>query len=165
MKRILERGSDWPVTELSKEVRVKDLQSVLRFGNHKGATANPALLRELIKKDVKHGYALVLPLAKVHRIPGLSLAPMNIQKQNTINETGRIVDKDRLTHDQSYDWSVGSSVNSRVDKTQLLPCMFGACIKRLANWAVAARKEFPNRRILATKVDYKSAYRRCHVTS
>ena len=31
------------------------------------------------------------------------------------------------------------------------------------NWAVATRHKLPGRRILATKVDYKSAYRRCHL--
>ena len=65
---------------------------------------------------------------------------MNIMNQNTIDEHGRIVGKDRLTHDQSYEWSgSGTSVNSRVEKERLLPCRFGACIKRIINWAVAAR--------------------------
>ena len=66
------------------------------------------------------------------------MAPMNIQRQDTIDEFGRIIPKDRLTHDQSYKWKSGTSVNSR---------------------AVAARRKYPNRRIL----DYKSAYRRCHL--
>eukprot|EP00957_Ditylum_brightwellii_P140428 10699504-Ditylum_brightwellii.AAC.1 len=44
-------------------------------------------------------------------------------KQNTIDETGRIVEKDRLTHDQSCEWSGGKLVNSRVDKDALLPCI------------------------------------------
>ena len=33
------------------------------------------------------------------------------------------------------------------------------------NWAVAARMKFPSRRIFASKIDYKSAYRRCHLGS
>ena len=41
--------------------------------------------------------------------------------------------------------------------------MFGGTLRRLINWAVAARKRFPSYRILATKADFKSAYRRCHL--
>jgi hypothetical protein len=44
------------------------------------------------------------------------MAPMNIMAQNTISELGKIVPKDRLTHDQSWKWSSGTSVNSRVQK-------------------------------------------------
>jgi hypothetical protein len=29
---------------------------------------------------------------------------MNIQHQNTIDEMRKIIDKERLTHDQSYKW-------------------------------------------------------------
>jgi len=41
--------------------------------------------------------------------------------------------------------------------------MYGACLKRLVNWACAARKEHPTVKIYASKVDFKSAYRRCHL--
>jgi hypothetical protein len=43
--------------------------------------------------------------------------------------------------------------------------MFGACIKRIVNWAVAARKLYPHQKILSTKADYKSAYRRDHLSA
>ena len=44
------------------------------------------------------------------------MAPMNIMAQNTIDEFGRVVSKDRLPHDQSWKWGSGTSVNSRVRK-------------------------------------------------
>ena len=88
---------------------------------------------------------------------------MNVMKQHSIDECVRIVEKDRLTHDQSYKWGSGTSVNSRVDKDLLLPCKFGACLKRLMNWAVAARKKCPDSKKSASKIDYKSAYRRFHL--
>jgi hypothetical protein len=163
MKKILENGSDWPTDDLDDDSRATDLVEALEFTNHKGAIKNPDLLRKLCEKDVKYGYGLVLPLNKLLRLQGYLMAPMNIMRQNTIDECGRIIEKDRLTHDQSYVWGSGTSVNTRIDKSELLPCMFGHCIKRLVNWAVAARKKYPTRRILATKIDYKSAYRRCHL--
>ena len=45
----------------------------------------------------------------------------------------------------------------------MLPCMYGACLRRLTNWACAARAMYPNIAIFASKVDFKSAYRRCHL--
>jgi hypothetical protein len=41
---------------------------------------------------------------------------MNTMAQNTIEELGRIVPKDRLTHYQSWEWRSGTLVNSRVQK-------------------------------------------------
>ena len=165
MKLILQNGSCWPMEDLPLQEKSNDLQEALAFGNHKGATSNPEVLRDLVKKDVTFGYGLVLPLDKLDRVPGALLAPMNIMRQNTIDEHGRTIEKDRLTHDQSYKWGSGTSVNSRVNKDLLLPCKFGACLKRLMNWTVAARIKYPNKRILASKIDYKSAYRRCHLNA
>ena len=83
--------------------------------------------------------------------------------QNTIDEHGRIVEQDKLNHNQSYKWGSGTSVNRRVDKYDILPCRFGACLKCLMNWTVAARKIFPGKKIISSKIDYKSAYGRSHL--
>ncbi len=45
----------------------------------------------------------------------------------------------------------------------LLPCHFCACIWQMVNYAVTGCKKYPNRRNLATKIDYKSAYHCCHL--
>ena len=78
------------------------MKEALSFVNHKGAVRNPIFPRKLIEKDFVHGYGLVLPLRKIDRIQGILLAPLNIMTQNTINEHRGIVEKYRLTHDQSY---------------------------------------------------------------
>jgi len=89
------------------------------------------------------------------------MAPMNIMEQNTIDEFRRVVPKDILTHDQSWKWGgSGTSVNSRVRKELLQETRYGFCIRRIVYWTVAARRQYPNQKILATKIDYKSAYRR-----
>jgi hypothetical protein len=49
-----------------------------------------------------HRYALPLPLSKITHIPGICMAPLNIQPQWTINERG---EKDRFTHNQSFKWT------------------------------------------------------------
>jgi hypothetical protein len=113
MSQILTNGSEWPLEPLDEEGRLEDMAEALAFGNHKGTSLQPDLLRKLVTKDVQFGYFLPLPLGKAKNIPGILLALMNIQKQNTIDEHGRIVEKDRLTHDQSFKWSSGTSVNNR----------------------------------------------------
>jgi hypothetical protein len=122
MKDFLEEGSIWPLAKLSKEEQRKDIEDALAFSNHKGTSQKPELLKKLVGKDVKYGYSLPIPLSSVQLIPGLCMAPMNIMAQNTINEFGQIIPKDWLTHDQSWKWLSGTSVNSRVQKDLLQAC-------------------------------------------
>jgi hypothetical protein len=86
------------------------------------------------------------------------MASMNIMVQNTIEKFGQIISKDRLTHNQSWKWSSGTSVNSRIQKEFLQACRYSFCICRLINWAIVARRKYPGQRILMSKVDYKLAY-------
>ena len=151
--------------ELDENLRQQDLEEALTFGNHKGAQKHPMRLRELVEKDVTHGYGLPLPLHHIRTLPGVVLAPMNIALQNTIDEHGRIIDKERLTHDQSYEWGSRRSVNNRVNLSDFLPCMFGKALLRMVNWAIAARLKYPKQKIYATKIDFKSAFRRCHLNA
>lgn len=164
IQRLLSKGSDWPLSPIDEQQRQVDLKEAIAFGNHKGAETNTSLLTTLIEDDVTHGHLLPLPLGKIHRIPGAIISPMNIIQQDTIDESGNTIPKYRLTHDQSFVMSgSNSSVNSRLDKSKLAPCIFGWVTRRLLNWIVAARRKHPTRRILATKVDFKAAYRRCHL--
>jgi hypothetical protein len=129
MKRILTHGSKWPLQPLDEENRIKDVEDTLNFGNHKGANKQQELLEKLVTDDVTRGFAIPLPLSKIIQIPGILLAPLNIQAQNTINERGEIIPKNRLTHDQSWKWQSGPSVNSRVIKEELMPCYFGQALR------------------------------------
>jgi hypothetical protein len=126
MSQILTNGLEWPLEPLDKDSRLADVREALIFGNHKGASMQPDLLLHLMLKDIHFGYCPPLPLAKAKKILDILIAPMNIQQQNTINKFGRIILKDRQTHNQSFKWSSCTSVNSRVKKEELLPCMFGA---------------------------------------
>jgi hypothetical protein len=99
MSQILTNGLEWPFEPLDEESRRADVREALSFGNHKGALMQLDLLLQLMSKDVHFGYCLPLPLTKAEKIPNILIAPMNIQQQNTINEYGRIIPKDRQTHD------------------------------------------------------------------
>ncbi len=165
MKSILANGSHWPLEHLDKDLQKADVNSTIEFVNHKGTSNNPVLLRELVEKDFRYGYCIPLPLQKAKLIPDLLFAPMNIQHQNTIAKTGKIIDKERLTHNQSYKWGSGTSVNSRTIKEFPMPCVYGTCLKQLINWTVATRRKYPNKRIMASKIDFKSAFQHCNLSA
>jgi hypothetical protein len=142
MKTVLTKGSEWPLLTIDDSEQLKDIDNVLKFGNHKGANQqHQELLLKLVKDDVVRGFALPLPLDKIKKIPGILLAPLNIQLQKTTNECGEIIPKNRLTKDQSWNWQSGTLVNSRVG-------YFGKALKQLIYWAVAARKLHTKRKSL-----------------
>ncbi len=99
------------ISTIENIIADKTSHKVLAFGNHKGASSKPELLQELISGNVKHGYRLVLPWSKINRIPHACIAQINITYQFTLDTRGDIVDKERLTHDQSFRWKLGSLVN------------------------------------------------------
>jgi hypothetical protein len=55
------------------------------------------------------------------------------------------------------------SVNSRIDTNLLKQCKFGKCLSGLINWAVASRRKFPNKRILAKRDNVKSTNCQMHL--
>ena len=73
MKRDLEQGSKWPLQPLDEEIRAKDVEEALVFGNHKGAIQQQDLLKKLVTDNVVRGFALPLPLDKITQIPGVLL--------------------------------------------------------------------------------------------
>ncbi len=157
MEAFLLEGSRWPLVEFSENEQQQDLVNTLTFGNHKGASQKP-VIKKLIAKGI-NGYSLPVHLSSIQLIPGLVMAPMNMMAQNTIDKFEQKIPKDRLTHDQSWKWSSGTSVNRCVQKELLQACQYSFCIRRLINWAIAVRRKYPGQQILATKIDYKLACR------
>jgi hypothetical protein len=93
MKSVLSNGSTWPLRLLDKINQTKDVENPLVFRNHKGAEEQQDLLQILVKDDANRGFALPLPLYKIKLVPGILLAPLNIQLQKTINECGESIPK------------------------------------------------------------------------
>jgi hypothetical protein len=91
MKNLLIMGSKWPLSTLSKSDRITDLMEALAFGNHKGASTKPVLLKKLIFDDIRFGYGLVIPRGKIPRLPSACVAPMNIMNQFNLDAGGEIV--------------------------------------------------------------------------
>ena len=59
----------------------------------------------------------------------------------------------------------GKSVNSRVDESQLEPCMFSHVLLRLVHYIANLRRRHVRSRIWLRKEDFKSAFRRLHLSA
>jgi hypothetical protein len=151
MKEILIHGSQWLMVSLNKVLHQANVKEALFFGNHERVSKNPTLLCKLVKKDIKFGFCMPLSLHKGRLIPGLLIAPMNIQDQNTIEEYSRIINKKQLTHDQSHIWGSNTSVDDRILEEFLMPCVYSCCLQRLINWTMT--------------IDFKSAFCRYHLAA
>jgi hypothetical protein len=160
----LTSGVVFPTTPLSEDDRLTDLHAMMARGNHQSAKLRADRLETMMQSEVQHGWQLPLPPDASFLIPGAVIAPMGLVLQTTINERGEIVEKFRVTHDQSYNpvRQTQRSVNNRVLHHHLTPCMFGRALLRHVHQIVALRHRHPTEPILQTKVDVKSAYRRLH---
>ncbi|KAI2499964.1 hypothetical protein MHU86_14538 [Fragilaria crotonensis] len=166
--RFLERitlGAQYPLAPIPDADRFLDVTATLARGNHKSARGHEPRLIEMLKDEVKRGWQLPLPIDVAMEIPHCELAPLGMVVQSTIGEDGSREIKHRLTHDQSFNSTKGArrSVNDRVDTQQLTPARFGRALLRFLHFVCYLRRRFPDERLLLTKVDCKSAYRRIHL--
>jgi hypothetical protein len=69
-----------------------------------------------------------------------------------------------MTHDQSFLGPSGHSVNERVVKEDLLNCMYSFALFRILHYIISIRICYLRIKILISKFDLDSAYRRCHLS-
>jgi len=102
-----------------------------------------------------------LPLEYINSLQHGELAPVCIDDKiwTELPEASRKV-KLRLTHNQSFEASHGTSVNGRVIKEKLAPLLYGGCLSRLIHYIVDLCLCHPSTPILGGKSDFKAAYRR-----
>jgi hypothetical protein len=158
IRRMMTEGFTMPLTELPEIDRVQDVLEAIRYGNHKSTQKNPAVVLEMLREEVEHGWQLVLPCSSIPSIPGAVVSPLGLVDQNTIDERGQPKKKWRITHDQSFKFKSKTSVNSRVRKEKLALCMYGSALRRFIQSIVHYRRRFPNTPLLMAKFDLKSAY-------
>ena len=91
---------------------------------------------------------------------------MGVAEQLGVTASGDFEPKLRVTHDLSFPGAYSNeSINSRVLKDQLEPCMFGHAFIRIIHYIVKTRSRHPDKKIWIRKEDLKSAYRRMHVNA
>ncbi len=105
-----------------------------------------------------------IPIDCINELPHSEIAPVGIDdSQFKVHPDGSKTPKFRLTHDQTFEASVGCSVNHRTQKDKLDPLFYGGCLSRLLHYIVSIRARHPSTKILGGKSDFKSAYRRINL--
>ena len=121
---ILNNGTTFPLTQINDTIRHKDLLAALEYKNHKSAHPSTSSLEKHISTEIEHGLSLPLPPNFTLELEDAEIAPHGMVKQNTITELGEIVEKERVTHDQSYPGQYSKeSINSRVIEEELSECL------------------------------------------
>lgn len=100
----LRNGCSYPMKTLDKERCRKDLIEAYEFGNHKGVENNKKLFQSMMDKEVQYGWAVTIPRKNILDLKGETiLSPMKITDQMTIDETGKQIKNQRLTHNWSME--------------------------------------------------------------
>eukprot|EP00978_Attheya_sp_CCMP212_P025270 scaffold80933_cov58-Attheya_sp.AAC.1 len=167
------QGGDWSTTffglddnlnPLAEDARPADIRGNLLRGNHKSAKHQEPRLQSLPESEVTNGWQIILPKVAIFLLKGAVLGPLGIVTQETISESGAIIPKWRMTHDQSFNVVPDTvwSVNDHVVWESLTPCRYGTVLSRYIHVIVVLRQHYLSEIILQTKVDWKSAYHRMH---
>lgn len=101
-----------------------------------------------------------LPIPFLTKLKHVSVIPLGVAFQKTINDAGEIIDKERLTHDMSFPTPSGFSVNDSSDESILIGCVYGQCLRRVLHTNHALRLQHPDTKIYMSKFDLDAAYRR-----
>jgi hypothetical protein len=143
--------------ELTDDEPLEEMLANLHRGNHKSAQDESDQVAKLLKKDVDHGFAWVIPKRLVPLIPGSMVQSLGLAKQWTLDETGARIPKYRLTQDLSFTCvkrNRGFSIDSRIDMSAYPEMIYGWCLSRILHFVIALRLAFPETPILIAKYDY-----------
>ena len=72
--------------EITEAERDREVFAMLGRGNHKSAQDEPAIVKQLLSKDIVHGFSMVIPLGAVPLIPNAMVRPVGLAKQGTLDE-------------------------------------------------------------------------------
>ena len=161
IKDIISKGCNY---QLDEKTRMEDLLSMLDRGNHKSAKSDenaPALLKAF-EKEVSRGWLLPITIESLTKVKNLSIIPLGVATQSTIDEFGNRIPKKRVTHDASFPTPSGNSVNNAVQDELLQSCIYGQCLRRILHGIHKIRLINKNKKIYMSKYDMDAAYRRLH---
>ena len=166
LKSIIQFGCDYKLSSpVDETTRKKDLRAMIARGNHKSASKSGAdkILHKTSTKEVEKGWIVPVTLESITKIKNLHIIPLGIAHQFSIDEDGNRTPKQRVTHDATFPTPSGDSVNNRTIETDLLPCIYGQCLRRVLHGLLKLRKSYPTTKIYMSKYDLDAAYRRIHV--
>eukprot|EP00956_Cyclotella_meneghiniana_P045743 scaffold382601_cov79-Cyclotella_meneghiniana.AAC.1 len=110
-------GIDYPADDLPEPIRVKDLLDQIEKGNHKSALHKDARQHadKAMMSDIELGYGIPISISIdcIKQLKDAEVYPIGLQHQLTIDESGNIIRKKRISHDLSNKRDVGRSINQR----------------------------------------------------
>jgi hypothetical protein len=157
----LQQGSKWPLLSLTENDRKEKNVEFIKRGNYKSASTYHSVLKDIIQKEDRQGWMIPLPIHFINEIPHSEITPVRIDnKQFNVHQDGSKPRKFRLAHDQTFEASVGCSVNNLTQWKKLDPLFYGGCLSHLIHYIVSVRARYPTTKMLGGKSAFKSAYRR-----
>ena len=164
VRQILSSGMDYHYHEgrdLPEPNRLAEMAGQLQRGNHKSVAQDLEKVRELLSKDVSHGFTAPFPLECAPQIKGAMIQPLGVVKQWSLDENNNQVAKFRLTQDLSFSIDAEDhSVNGRVNLQRYPEMVYGWCLPRILHVVATLREQYPDRAIFICKYD---GTRRCTV--
>ena len=88
LKQKLISGCSYPLEDLEEPLRKLDIGESKRYGNHKSALKYERFLEKAMKKEIKKGWAIILPDESVDEIPDLVISPLGVADHLGIAENG-----------------------------------------------------------------------------
>jgi len=164
-KDVVSKGCDYQLLDILDEpTRKEDLSAMLQRGNHKSAKSaeNATALAKAFAKEVSRGWLLPITIESTTKIKNLSVIPLGVATQATIDEFGNRIPKKRVTHDASFTAPSGLSINNSVQDELLQNCIYGHCMRRVLHEVHNMRFHNKNKKIFMSKYDMDAAYRRLH---
>ena len=164
LRDIMEQGVNYKLQPINELVKKEDFKSALEYGHHKSAKRNYKVFMDGLNSEVELGYTLPLLAKHAIAIPQAELAPHGLTFQHSINDRGKILSKDRTTHDLSFPGKASfNSINNRIEDDSLVPCLSGKIMNICIHYIIGCRQMHPKNIIWLAIQDYKSAYRRAHL--
>lgn len=164
VKRSITEGvSMYLFHEPDEEQRSLENNELISRHNHKSAKLNPEVITNSLSQEIIRGYAFVIPIDEVHRLPSAMVCPLGIVEQTSLSHDGSRKIKRRLTHDQSFSaLPTSESLNKLTDLSQYPNLIYGFCLPRIILQIISLRHHYPRKRIMISKYDFAKAYRRLH---
>ncbi len=165
IESFLSHGTDTSLSPLDEETLKADCSANIERGNHTSSSKSKEdieFVTETYKKEVEKGWMIPFTKESIAKMKNACVIPIGTVHQTTIDEKGNPKEKRRLTHDCSWEGPSSHSINNRINEELLEPLQYGRCIFRVLHNIQHMRFNNPTKRILMTKHDLDSAYRRLH---
>ena len=162
----MDEGVDLSISDKrSEEEKRSDFIEALNKGNS-GTMKDPEAkkaVKENQFKEVAHGRTVPITLKCAEKLKDAGIIPLGCAVQWTIDELGNPKVKRRTTHNLSFQWGSGKSLNEMVDEDKLEEIYYGPCLKRCSFQVHQMRLDNPLIPILLAKFDIEAAFRRLSI--